>query len=186
MEQQESKGKSKIIKETFPSEIISIIGDIFAGIILLLLVLPFKSFPILIMIVPALLSLRGNLSGPFIARTSRDFIVGEFNKKSWVQNTLATFSLAIVTGLFIGSCSFMMDIFLIRTFILPIEIVILISIISIILTLLISIPSSTLLNYISFKYGLDPNNTVNPLMTAIDDFFTVICFYITLIMLGVP
>ena len=101
MEQQESKGKNKIIKETFPSEIISIIGDIFAGIILLLLVLPFKSFPILIMIVPALLSLRGNLSGPFIARTSRDFIVGEFNKKSWIQNTLATFSLAIVTGLFI-------------------------------------------------------------------------------------
>ncbi len=186
MEQQESKSKSKIFKETFPSEIISIIGDIFAGIILLLLVLPFKSFPILIIIVPALLSLRGNLSGPFIARTSRDFIIGEFNKSSWVQNTLATFSLAIITGFFIGICSFMMDLFLIRTFILPIEVVILISIISIILTLLISIPSSTLLNYFSFKYGLDPNNTVNPLMTAIDDFFTVICFYITLIMLGVP
>ena len=73
MEKQESKGK--IVRETFPSEIISIIGDIMAGIVLLLLILSFKSFLVLIIIVPALLSLRGNLSSPFIARTSRDFIL---------------------------------------------------------------------------------------------------------------
>jgi mgtE-like transporter len=180
-----SSTKGKIIRETFPSEIISIIGAILAGIALLLLILPFRSFLVLILIVPALLSLRGNLSGPYIARTSRDLIVGQFNKKSWIENTLATFSLSIITGFFIGIFSFLMGFFLIRTFILPIEVLILIPIISIILTMLISIPCSTLLNYIAFKYGLDPNNMVNPLMTAIDDFFTVICFYITLIMLGV-
>ena len=184
MEKQYSKGK--IIRETFPSEVVSIIGDILAGIVLLLLILPFRSFLVLILIVPALLSLRGNLSGPYIARTSRDLIVGQFNKKSWFENTLATFSLSIVTGFFIGLLSFMFDIFLIKTFILPIEVLILISVISIILTLLISIPCSTLLNYIAFKHGIDPNNMVHPLMTAIDDFFTVICFYMTLILLGVP
>ena len=75
--------KWKIVKEVFPSEIISIIGDIFAGIILTILIVPFKSFLILILIVPALLSMRGNISGPFIARTSRDIIIGEFNRKSW-------------------------------------------------------------------------------------------------------
>jgi hypothetical protein len=27
---------------------------------------------------------------------------------------------------------------------------------------------------------------VHPVMTAVDDFFTVICFYLSLIILGVP
>ncbi|MFX0187909.1 MAG: magnesium transporter [Candidatus Hodarchaeota archaeon] len=186
MEQKESKGKSKIIKETFTSEIISIIGDIFAGIILLMLILPFKSFLFLIIIVPALLSLRGNLSGPFIARTSRDFIIGEFNKKSLLENTLATFALSLVTGFLIGVFCIILNILIIKIFIFPIEIFILIPIISIIFTISISIPSSTTLNYIAFRYGFDPNNMVNPIMTAIDDFFTIVCFYMTLLILGVP
>lgn len=184
MEKQYSK--AKIVREVFPSEIVSIIGDILAGLVLLLLIFPFQSFLLLIIIVPALLSLRGNLSGPFIARTSRDLIIGEFNKRTWLENVLATFTLSIVTGFLIGVSSILLNIFLIKKYILPIEMLILIPIISIILTLSISIPSSTALNYLAFKYGLDPNNIVNPLMTAIDDFFTVICFYITLIILGVP
>jgi len=184
MEKQESK--AKIVKETFPSEIISIIGDILAGIVLLLLILPFESFLILIIIIPALLSLRGNLSGPFIARTSRDFILGEFNKKSWIQNVLATFTISIITGFLIGVFSIIINFFIFKIFILPNEMLIYIPMISIIFTLLLSIPTSTILNYISFKKGLDPNNVVNPIMTAIDDFFTIVSLYFTIILLGVP
>ena len=184
MERQDTKGK--IVRETFPSEIVSIIGDILAGVILTLIILTFKSFLILIIIIPALLSLRGNLSGPFIARTSKDLIIGEFNTKSWIENVLSTYALSIVTAFLIGIFSIILDLFLIKLFILPIEMLIIIPILSILLTLSISIPTSTFLNYLAFRYGFNPNNVVNPIMTAIDDFFTVICFYFTLIMLGVP
>ncbi|MFX1593823.1 MAG: hypothetical protein ACFFCL_14105, partial [Promethearchaeota archaeon] len=108
METRDSKGK--IIKETFPSEVISIVGDILAGIILTLLILPFDSFPILILMIPALLSLRGNLSGPFIARTSRDMIIGDFSKRTWIENVLATYTLAIITALFISLFSIILNI----------------------------------------------------------------------------
>jgi mgtE-like transporter len=178
--------KFKIVKQTFPSELISIIGDIFAGIILSILIIPYDSFILLILIIPALLSLRGNLSGPFIARTSRDFIIGEFNKKSWFENVLATLSLSLLTALAIGIFSILINFLLIKLYIFNIGLLIVIPIISIALTLSISIPCSTLLNFIAFKRGLDPNSIVNPVMTAIDDFFTVICFYLTIIMLGVP
>lgn len=178
--------KFKIVKQTFPSELISIIGDIFAGIILSILILPFDSFILLILIIPALLSLRGNLSGPFIARTSRDLIIGEFNKRTWFENVLATFSLASLTALAIGLFSLLLNSFVIRFNYFPLWKFFGIPILSIALTLLVSIPCSTFLNYIAFKQGLDPNNVVNPVMTAIDDFFTVICFYLTIIMLGVP
>jgi len=184
MERQDTKGK--IVQETFPSEIVSIIGDILAGVILTLILLTFKSFLILIIIIPALLSLRGSLSGPFIARTSKDLIIGEFNSKSWIENVLSTYALSIVTACLIGIFSILLDLFLIKIHLISMETLIIIPIIAILLTLSISIPTSTLLNYLAFRYGLNPNNVVNPIMTAIDDFFTVICFYFILIMLGVP
>jgi len=184
MERQDTKGK--IVQETFPSEIVSIIGDILAGVILTLMLLTFKSFLILIIIIPALLSLRGNLSGPFIARTSKDLIIGEFNKKSWIENVLSTYALSIVTACLIGIFSIILDLFLIKIHLISIETLIIIPIIAILLTLSISIPTSTFLNYIAFRYGVNPNNVVNPIMTAVDDFFTVTCFYFTLLMLGVP
>jgi len=184
MESQDSKGK--IVKETFPSEIVSIIGDILAGIVLIILILPFKSFIILILIIPALLSLRGNISGPFIARTSNDLIIGDLNKRSWIENVLATLALSILTALAIGIFSTLINLLLIKLYIFPIGLLIAIPIISIALTLSISIPCSTFLNFVAFRHGLDPNSVVNPVMTAIDDFFTVICFYLTIIMLGVP
>jgi mgtE-like transporter len=183
MEAQDSKGK--IVKETFPSELISIIGDILAGLILSLLILPFNSFPVLILMVPALLSLRGNLSGPFIARTSRDFVIGNFSKRTWIENVLATYTLSIITAVLIGIFSIVLNIAFFKLFILPTLYLILIPIISIILTLTISIPFSTGLNYLVFKRGLNPNNVVNPVMTAIDDFSTVFFFFLTIIMLGV-
>ncbi|TFG23838.1 MAG: hypothetical protein EU533_02720 [Promethearchaeota archaeon] len=182
MEKQETKGK--IIREVFPSEIVSIIGDLLAGIILSILILNFNSFPILILIIPALLSMRGNISGPFIARTSRDIIIGEFNVISWVENVLATFSLSLTTSSIIGIIAILLNAFFIG---LPLMMITLffIPVISILLTLLISIPCSTFLNIMAFKYGLDPNNVVGPIMTAIDDFFTVVCFYFSILILGV-
>ncbi len=184
MEARDTKGK--IVKETFPSEMVSIVGDIFAGIVLSILIVSFESFLILILIIPALLSLRGNLSGPFIARTSRDLIIGEFNLKSWFENVIATYALALITAIAIGILSIILNFLLIRLFIFHIGLLIVIPIISILLTLSVSIPCSTLLNIFAFKRGLDPNNIVNPIMTAIDDFLTVISFYLAIIMLGVP
>jgi len=184
MEDRDTKGK--IVKEAFPSEIVSIIGNILAGVVLTVLILPFESFILLILIIPALLSLRGNLSGPYIARTSRDFIIGEFNKHTLIQNILATYSLAIITGFVIGILSFFLNIFLIKLDLIPWQSILFIPVISISLTLLISIPCSTMLNYIAFKNGLDPNNVVSPIMTAVDDFLTVISFFITLLIMGVP
>ena len=161
-------------------------GDIFAGIVLSLLIIPFKSFPLLILIIPALLSLRGNITAPFIARTARNLIIGEFHIRRWLENVIATYFLSIITAIIIAIFSILLNLFFIRIFNISLTNLILIPIISILLTLSITIPISTCLNYITFKYGLNPNNIVNPVMTAIGDFMMVICFYLTLIILEVP
>lgn len=184
MVQQDSR--KQIVKETYPAELVSIVGDLLAGVILTLIILPFESFTILILIVPALLSLRGNLSGPFIARSSRDLIIGEFDKKSWIESVLATYSLGLLTATLIGILSILLNFLLFGEILLNLLVMILIPILTMVFTLSISIPTSTVLNLIAFRRGIDPNNVVNPIMTAVDDFFTVASFYFTLILLGVP
>lgn len=184
MEAQDTKGK--IIKQLFPSELFAIVGDILAGIILSILILPFKSFLLLILIVPPLLSLRGNISGPYIARTSRDLIIGEFNIRTWLENVGATFVLSLVISFLIGIFSVLLNLLLFRLFIISLELQISIPIVTTLIATTLSIPCSTSLNYFVFRYGLNPNNVVNPIMAAVGDFITVISFYLTLILLGVP
>ena len=184
MESQDNK--QRIVRETFPSETFSIMGHIFSGIILTLLILPFESFPILILMIPALLSIRGNLSGPYIARTARDLIIGEFSKRSWIENTLATYFLSTITSFLIGLLTLILNILFFHITILSIKWIILIPIISTLLSSTLTIPISTILNYFVFNRGLNPNNVVPPIMTTVGDFATLICFYLTLLMMGVP
>ena len=113
-------------------------------------------------------------------------IIGEFNKRTWLENTFSTYTLSVVTAFLIGVSSIFLNLFLIKTEILNFEILILIPIMSMLLALSLSMPISTFLNRFAFKHGFNPNNVVGPIMTAVDDFFTVICFYFTLILLGVP
>lgn len=182
----ESDSRIRIVKETVPSETISIIGSICAGLILTILIIPFESFSAIILMVPAILSLRGNISGPFIARTSKDLIIGDFNTGSWMQNVLATLFLSLITSVLIGVASFFLNLFIFKVQTLTFLLFIAIPVISILFNLAISIPTSTFLNYIAFQFGLNVNNVVNPVMTAIDDFFSVFTFYLTLLLLGVP
>ncbi len=186
MEYLEDDSRIRIIKETFPSEIVSIIGSIFAGVILTILILPFESFAVLILMVPAILSLRGNISGPFIARTGKDLIIGDFNINTWLENVLATFFLSLITSILIAIISYFINLLFLKVGELSFSLFIAILLISNFFSLSISIPTSTFLNYIAFQFGLNVNNVVNPLMAAIDDFFSVFTFYITLLLLGVP
>lgn len=181
----EEDSKYRIFKETFPSEIISIIGSLSAGIILTILILPFESFPILILMIPAVLSLRGNISSPFCARVSKDLILGEFDLRSLGENVLATLFLSLISSLIIGILSYMVNIFLVSFPLLSFGHFLLIPIISLIINLGISIPVTIILNYVAFKSGLNPNNVL-PLITSIGDLLSVLSFFFSLIILNIP
>ncbi len=183
---EKSDSKYKIFKQTFPSETLSVLGHIFAGIILTLLILPFQSFIILILIIPALLSMRGNVSGPFIARTARDLILGTFNKKTWIENVLATYSLSTIISFGMGLFSLFLNIILIKCMTITNFQLIFTPMLSVVMSLTISMACSTSLNYLAFRRGLNPNNVVIPAMTAIDDLLTIFSFYLSLLILEVP
>lgn len=182
--------KSKIVRESILGEIVSITGDIFAGTVMIFLILPFESFAYLIILVPALLTLRGNISGTFIARTTRDLYTGELSmslkpKRRWLESIAATVFMSLLVSMFIGILSQIFSL-LIGSEVINLLYFLIIPLITIYFNLAISIPLSTGLNIFCFKYGIDANNFVNPIMTCFDDFFTVFGFYLSLLLLGVP
>ncbi len=182
--------KAKIVKESIFSEIISITGDLLAGIVMLYYILPFESFATLIIMIPALLTLRGNVSGTFIARTIRDLFTGELSKKlkpirRWLENIGATAFISLIVAVFIGILSLIFSLMLGGN-VINLIYFLGIPLITIFFNLSFSIPLSTGLNVFCFRFGIDPNNVVNPIMTCFDDFLTVFGFLLSLILLGVP
>jgi len=150
----------------------------------------FSEITALIIMIPALLTLRGNISGTFIARTTRDLFTGELSKrlkpiKRWLENIGATVLISLIVAVFIGILSQIFSVML-GNEIIDIVIFLLIPLFTILFDLIISIPASSFLNIFCFRLGIDPNNVVNPIMTCVDDFLTVFGFLLSLILLGVP
>ncbi|MBN2154880.1 MAG: magnesium transporter [Candidatus Lokiarchaeota archaeon] len=176
----------KNIAETYVSEIISIALGIIAGTILTILILPFNSFIVLILIIPGLLSVRGNTGGSFATRSSRDLIIGNFNKRTWFENVSATIILSSISGLLLGILSVLLNIIFLKIALIDSISLFFLPLITLTIEQIVSLPISTLFSYLVFKYGLDPNNIVSPIMTGIDDVLIILCFYLSLKLLGVP
>ncbi|MGV9171830.1 MAG: magnesium transporter [Promethearchaeia archaeon] len=184
MEQEEKR--IKMISEIYSSEILSIVLDLISGALITILILPFKSFPVLILIVPGLLSVRGNVGGSFTARNSNNLIIGNFNKNTLLENISAAFILGFIAGFLLGLCAVLFNIFIIKfhhicnisLFFLPI--------LTILFDQMSSLSISTLFSSSVFKLGHNPHNIVNPIMTGIEDITIVLFFYLSIILLGVP
>lgn len=177
--------KLEMIREVYTSEILSILLDIIAGILLTVLILPFKSFAVLILMVPGLLSVRGNIGGAFAGRNAKNLFLGNFGKKTLLENALASFFLTLTAGIILGTLSVILNIFLFKIPDLNNASLFFLPILTFIFNQLLSFSLSSLFSYSVFKLGFNPNNIVSPIMTGVDDILIVLFFYVSIILLGV-
>ncbi|NMC07987.1 MAG: hypothetical protein GYA24_22465, partial [Candidatus Lokiarchaeota archaeon] len=124
----------KIAREAYSSEVVSIIINIFVGLLLTLLILPRASFNQIVIMVPALLSARGNISGSYSARVARDLIIGQF-KKNLRDNMISTVFLSTITGFVIGGIALVIAITIVPSPLLPVHVFFLLPILSMSLTM---------------------------------------------------
>ncbi len=174
----------ELIKETYPSQLLSIAINIIVGFVLAILIYPSPYFFAIVLLVPPLLSIRGNISGPFVVRTARDMMIGTFNRKSALENILATESLTVFVSLLIGFFGFLLLGSIVPDHELTLNQYLLIPLLVLILSSCISVPTSMLLNYITFKLGYSPINIVPPIMTSVDDLAIILLLFAVLNLLG--
>ncbi len=165
----------KMIRESFVALLLALVADTFAGVLLNRSISVFNAIPGLLMILPALLDMRGNVYGAQISRLSSKLHLGEISgmKDPKVKlNIVASVALAftvsyimigLTAGVFYLSQDIMIPVFIILTIVLTNHF----------FTSSILTPVAAYISVKSYEKNWNPDNIGVPLISAIGDFMVV-------------
>lgn len=166
----------RLIRETLPALLLALIADSIAGYIMNKYIEIFHLIPGLLMVIPALIDMRGNIYGAFIARLSSKLHLGEIknlqDKKVRIgvkSAQLLAYSTALVVGILAGTFASLSTGKL--TYVLFIPTIILMT--NFFTTSILS-PLTALIGIKSYQKGWNPDNVGVPLISSIGDLVSVV------------
>jgi mgtE-like transporter len=173
---------SEILLQATPVVILTSIGELFAGSILGKMHERLDIIPGLIILVPAVMGLRGNIGTALGSRISASLHLGlvgrkfSFNKFN-LSNIGAGFSLSLAVSLVIGLFArFVCYVFGLPS--IPLVNMLLIAILASAMASLVLIPFTVTLTYFAFNRRLDPDNIVAPIIGMVGDVITVAVVFV--------
>ncbi|MDY6931951.1 MAG: magnesium transporter [Halobacteriota archaeon] len=180
----------EIVKNSIPILIITAIISIASGQMLnyngeMLM----SSFPVFLIMIPPLIKVGGDTGSILGARLSSALHIGLIDsslKRSPVieNNIIASFIIGITTCILLGIVVWIIQITLsINSNIGPLAIVA-ISTIAGAIQMLIMFTTTILIALFSHKFGMDPDDTVIPIITTSGDFFGIICIFLVINLVG--
>lgn len=176
-----------LIRQSLPLLLILGIAELFTGGILSSMATMFKNTPGLIVIVPAIIGLRGNINAALGSRLGSAAHLGlidiesVFNKET-KENVKASMVLSIATSLLLGFLGWL------TSFVLGYHVN---ALVLIAVTLIAGTLAGLILAFITvgiiivaFRKGLDPDNITGPVLTTVGDIVTVICLLGAVMIVG--
>jgi len=173
----------RIVFEGVIAQVVSVTIGVLAGIGLAYMRGALEELPGMIILVPAFLEMRGNISGTFASRLGTALHVGivkpyvDFKNQNLKANILGTFTLGIIESIFIAFFTYVLclafsfkSMGLFNLVLLMIIAGLLSNIVMIFLTLY-----STMYIY---RVGLDPDTFMGPYITSVGDVVSIICLFI--------
>ncbi|KXB02260.1 hypothetical protein AKJ44_00895 [candidate division MSBL1 archaeon SCGC-AAA261F17] len=177
-----------IVGQALPILLLCVLIEVGAGLVLGGMEENFKLLPGLIVLVPPLLGLRGNISGALASRLGTALHQGVLDPRFlWGPemrvNVFSSFFLTLLVSASAGILAWLV------TLLVGIESVSLftflaIAIIAGILSSFILIGLTIGIAFMSYAKGFDPDNVTSPLMASIGDIFTIICIYISVLLVA--
>ena len=171
-----------ILLQATPVVILTSIGELFAGSILGKMHERLDIIPGLIILVPAIMDLRGNIGTALGSRISASLHLGLLSKKFafnafHVNNIGAGLSLSIMVSIIIGLFArIACQIFGLPS--IPLVNMLLIAILASAMASLMLIPFTVTLTYLAFNKDLDPDNIVAPIIGMVGDIITVAVVFV--------
>jgi len=178
----------EMIKQSLPLLIFCGIGGIIAGSTLTLMINLFNTIPGLIIVIPAIIAMRGNISTAFGSRLGSAYHLGIINAENlWneelKQNIIGSIILSFLVSIIIGILAYVTTLvfFNIRPnpFII-ISIVILAGLLSAFILIFLTI----IIIYLVFRRGYDPDNITGPALATFGDIVTMFCIFISALLIG--
>ncbi|MGB7054277.1 MAG: magnesium transporter [bacterium] len=171
-----------ILLQATPVVILTSLGELFAGSILGKMHQRLDLIPGLIILVPAIMGLRGNIGAALGSRISTSLHLGLVGKRFSLNrfnlsNIGAAFSLSLAVSIIIGLCARLAcQIFGLPS--IPLVNLLLIAILASAMASLVLIPFTVTLTYFAFNRRLDPDNIVAPIIGMVGDVITVAVVFI--------
>jgi mgtE-like transporter len=170
----------EMVKQSLPLIVFCGFGAIVAGSTLGLMTDLLREIPGLIVVIPAIIAMRGNISTAFGSRLGSAYHLGiidadnlwtEELKQNIIGNLVLSFFVAIIIGILAYVTSLLLHIY--PNPVKLISIVLLAGVISAVILTSMTIG----IIYLVFKRGYDPDNITGPALATFGDIVTMICIF---------
>ena len=171
----------EMLKQSLPLLIFCGIGGIIAGKTLGGMIYLLNDIPGLIVVIPAIIALRGNISTTFGSRLGSAYHLGLIDSKNmWndelKQNITGSLILSFLISSIVGILAYITTILFFDLNPNPIKIIIIV-ILAGILSSIILTALTIFIIYMVFKRGYDPDNITGPALATFGDIITMFCIF---------
>jgi len=169
-----------MVKQSLPLIIFCGIGAILAGSTFGAMKDLIREIPGLIVIIPAIIALRGNISTAFGSRIGSAYHLGIINADNlWndelKENIKGSLFLSFFVSIIIGLLSYFTS-FLLNVYPDPVKIILIVLIAGVISAIILTLMTIGII-YLVFKRGYDPDNVTGPALATFGDIITMLCIF---------
>ena len=171
----------ELMKQSLPLLILCGIGGIIAGNTLGVMTDILKNIPGLIVIIPAIIALRGNISTTFGSRLGSAYHLGIINEKNlWNEelknNIIGSLVLSFLISIIVGVFAYLSTILLFNINPNPLKIISIVLISGVISGFILTL-LTILIIYAVFKRGYNPDNITGPALATFGDIITMLTLF---------
>jgi len=176
------------MRQALPVLLFAALIQIGAGSFLGSMVDDFTFLPGLMVMVPPLLALRGNISGGLASRLGTALHGGVIKPRfSWgpelKTNVLSSVFLTFLMSLSVGVLAFSVTVLMgIKP--MALWMFIAIALVAGLLASAITIGMTVAVAFVTFRRGWDPDNITSPVIATVNDFLIVACIYVAVLVVG--
>ena len=178
----------EMVKQSLPLNIFCGLGAIVAGSTLSLMTDLFYEIPGLIVVIPAIIAMRGNISTALGSRLGSAYHLGVIDSENlWSddlkQNILGSLVLSFSVSVIIGILAYITSLFL-GVSPDPAQLILIVVVAGIISGLILTLLTIGII-FLVFKRGYDPDNITGPALATFGDMITMACIFGSAILMEV-
>jgi mgtE-like transporter len=170
----------EMLKQSLPLIVFCGLGAIVAGSTLGLMIDLFESIPGLIVVIPAIIAIRGNISTALGSRLGSAYHLGIINadnlwneelKQNIIGSLVLSFFVSIIVGVLAYATSLMIHVYPD-----PVKLISIVLIAGTISAFILTLMTIGVI-FLVFKRGYDPDNITGPTLATFGDIVTILCIF---------
>jgi len=171
----------EMLKQSLPLLIFCGLGGIVAGSTLGVMVDILQNIPGLIVVIPAIIALRGNISTAFGSRLGSAYHLGIIDAENmWndelKQNIIGSLVLSFLISIIIGILAYGTTILFFDIHPDPLKLISIVLLAGVISSIILTLMTIVII-FIVFKRGYDPDNITGPALATFGDIVTMFCIF---------